>query len=179
MCQFIQVIYNPQLTLFRNLHYIPNIKACYEKYSKYLQDDFSNGDFYSYIEGVSPYMWVILDYKGVFMGFASLDNFIGNGTHKYSAELTTCFDKKAWGSFTRYSAKFFLKKCFDELGLYKIKANIYPDNFRVSTLLKYAGFKYETTIPEETLRFGKPQDIDQYALYRTYYYNEVKNEYKK
>ena len=179
MCQFIQIIYNPRLTLFQNLHYIPDIKTCYEKYSKYLQDDFANHDFFTHLEEISPYIWAILDYEGTFMGFVYLDNFTGNKTHIYSAELTTCFDKKAWGSFTRYSAKFFLKKCFDELGLYKIKANIYPDNFRISTLLKSAGFKYETTLPKETIRFGKLQDIDQYALYRTYYYNEVKNEYKR
>ncbi len=178
MCKFIQVIYNPRLILFQNLHYIPKIRSCYEKYSKYLHDDFANANFNSYIEGVSPYIWAILDFDDNFMGFALLDNFTGNNTNKYSAELTTCFEKKAWGAFTRYSAKFFLKKCFDELGLYKIKAFVYPDNFRVSTLLKSAGFKYEVTIPKETIRFGKLQDIHQYAIYRTYYYKEVKNEYQ-
>jgi RimJ/RimL family protein N-acetyltransferase len=113
------------------------------------------------------------------MGFVSLDNFTGDESHIYSAEIITCFEQKAWGNFTRYSAKFFLKKCFDELGLYKIKALVYPDNHRISTLLKYAGFKYEATLPKETFRVGQPQDIKQYAIYRTYYYNEVKNENKK
>ena len=179
MCKFIQIIYNPRLTLFQNLHYIPHIKNCYERYSKYLHDDFASNSFNLYIEETSPYIWAILDYNDQFMGFVSLDNFIGDNTHKYSAEILTCFERKAWGKFTRYSAKFFLKKCFDELGLYKIKALVYPDNFRISSLLKHAGFKYETTLPAETVRFGKLQDIKQFAIYRTYYYNEVKDGNKR
>ena len=106
------------------------------------------------------------------MGFVFLDNFVGNKNKLYSAEITTCFDKKAWGSFTRYSAKFFLKMCFDELGLYKIRAQIYPDNFRVKNFLKDCGFIYESTLKNETLRGGKPQDIEIYALYRSYYYKD-------
>jgi RimJ/RimL family protein N-acetyltransferase len=103
------------------------------------------------------------------MGFVFLDNFVGGEKYLYSAELTTCFDKKAWGDFTRYCAKIFLKKCFDKFGFYKIKAQIYPDNFRVKNLLKDAGFEYESTLYNETLRVGNPQDIAVYALYRTYY----------
>lgn len=189
MCKFVQVLYNTPHSLFSNLHYIPAIKACYSKYSRYLQDDFANfdDDILSYIEHCFPFFWVVLTYDNRFMGFVSLDNFTGGINYAdnssiyisnekkvsnilYSAELTTCFDKKAWGDFTRYSAKIFLKKCFDELGLYKIKVQVYPDNFRTAALMKSTGFKYESTLKSETLRNGKPQDIDIYALYRTYYY---------
>ena len=172
MCKFVNVLLNPKHNLFSNLHYIPEIKTCYCRYSKYLQDDFAGyeRDIFSYIEHCFPYFWVILNYENEFMGFVSLDNFVGGGNTLYSAELTTCFDKKAWGVFTQYSAKIFLKNCFDELGLYKIKIQIYPDNFRIKTLLRRAGFDYETTLKSETLRNGTPQDIDVYALYRTYYY---------
>ena len=55
-------------------------------------------------------------------------------------------------------------------GYTKIKAQIYPDNFRIASLLKASGFQYETTLKSETLRNGKPQDIDVYGLYRDYYY---------
>lgn len=177
MCKFHQIIYNPRLNLFHNLHYIPEIKACYLKYAKYLHDDYANEDFYTYLEETSPCIWAITDYHNQFMGFVSLDNFTGSKTQNYSAEVLTCFEKKAWGNFTRYSAKFFFKKCFDEFGFYKIKALIYPDNHRISTLLKFAGFQYETTLPKETVRLGKLQDIDQYSIYRTYYYKEVNNGY--
>ena len=68
------------------------------------------------------------------------------------------------------SAKIFLKKCFDEFGLYKIKSQIFPDNFRIKTLLKYSGFEHEATLPKETIRARKPQDIEIYSLYRKYYY---------
>jgi RimJ/RimL family protein N-acetyltransferase len=54
--------------------------------------------------------------------------------------------------------------------LYKVKAQIYPQNFRVKTLLKNSGFIYEATLKNETLRAGKPQDIEVYSLYRDYYY---------
>jgi len=169
------------------LHYIPAIQKCYQSYAKYLQDDFScsEEDIFEFIGRISPFCWAIIARKtNQFMGFVYLDNLIGGSVKVssetnesgnpllYSAELTTCFDKQAWGDFTRYSAKIFLKKCFDELGLYKIKAQIYPDNFRIKTLLKFAGFEYEATLKAETLRAGKPQDIDVYALYRDYYYKK-------
>lgn len=172
MCKFINLSFNPVHNLFSNLHYIPLIERCYRKYYKYLQDDFAlyEYDIYSYIKHCSPYFWIVTTIGGEFMGFVSLDNFIGGGNILYSAELTTCFEKKAWGSFTRYSAKIFLKKCFDELGLVKIKVQVYPDNFRTKALLKSSGFEYESTLKAETMRGGKMQDIDIYALYRTYYY---------
>lgn len=154
------------------LRYVPELERCYHKYFKYFQDDFSlslKQNVLNYIVQI-PFFWIILDYFDNFMGFVFLDNFIGNAEKLYSAELTTCFDRRAWGSFTRYSAKIFLKKCFDEFGLQKIKAQIYPDNFRVKNLLKDCGFEYETTLKNETIRLGKPQDIEVYGLYRSYYY---------
>lgn len=172
MCKFVQVIYKPSLNLFSNLHYIPQIKSCYKKYAKYLQDDFAlfHEDIYLYLEQSFPFFWVVLNYQNEFMGFVMLDNLCGGKNILYSAELSVCLDKQGWGDFARYSAKIFLKKCFDELGLYKIKAQVFPDNFRTSSILKSSGFKYESTLKSETLRFGKPQDINIYALYRDYYY---------
>lgn len=175
MCKFINVNITEPLGS-ETLHYIPELQQCYRKYSKYLQDDFANyeNDILSYINHCSPFFWVVTDYDNRFMGFVSLDNCIGNNVFLYSAELTTCLEKRAWGAFSRYSAKIFLKKCFDELNLYKIKVQVYPDNFRTKALIKSSGFQYESTLKSETLRKGKPQDIDIYALYRTYYYkNEV------
>lgn len=168
MCRFINIFSYSQSELF--LRYFPQIQNCYSKYKKFLQDDFASDNITDYIYEYYPYFWIILDYFNQFMGFVCLDNLIGNDSILYSAELTTCFDKKAWGEFTRYSAKFFLKKCFDELGLHKIKAQVFSDNNRVKTLLKYSGFVYEATLPNETIRGGKPQDIEIYSIYRNYYY---------
>jgi len=171
MCKFKQLNNIDDLAI--NLHYIPLLKGCYEKYIKYFQDDFAktnSENFITFLLNLSPYFWIVTDYNDKFMGFVFLDNFTGDRTSLYSAELTTGFDKSAWGIFTRYSARIFLKKCFDELGLYKIKAQIYPDNHRSKTLMKNCGFIYESTLKNETLRFGKPQDIEVYALYRDYYY---------
>lgn len=172
MCKFVRLDFFS--TPFSALHYIPMVLRCYCKYSKYLQDDFAP-NAYELILSKIPYLWIILTCENKFMGFVYLDNWLCNKNSNYSVELTTCFEKEAWGSFTGYSAKFFLKYCFDKFGLYKIRALIYPQNFRISQLLKKTGFKYEATLPSETLRKGKLQDIDCYALYRNYYYkNEVK-----
>ena len=176
MCKFKQcILRSPYTSEF--LRYIPEVKKCYETYCMFLQDDFSPKDLYLLIESVAPYFWLILNHEDEFMGFVFLDNFTGSGDINYSAELTTCFAKRAWGSYTRYSAKFFLKKCFDEFGFYKIKAQIYPDNFRIKKLLKSSGFVYEATLSNETQRNGQPQDIEVYSLYKSYYYkNEVNDE---
>lgn len=168
MCKFVQVIYKPSLNLLLNLHYIPDIQRCYKQFAKYLQDDFAKFDenIFFYLEQSFPFFWVVLNEDNEFMGFVALENPCGDEKTFYSAELLTCLDKKAWGSFSRYSANIFLRKCFEELGICKLKALVFPDNFRTSTLLKTSGFKYETTLPTETIRFGKPQDIDVYARYK-------------
>ena len=174
MAEFLQISHKPSIsrTFLRSFIRILN---CFRKYSKYLCDDFAP-DAYEFIISKIPYLWAIYTEDDKFAGFVFLDNFVGNGQTVFSAELTTCFEREAWGNFTKNCAKFFLKKCFQELGLHKIRASIYPDNFRVSTLLKSAGFVYEATLPQETIRNGKVQDIDVYALYKSYYYkNEVKN----
>lgn len=180
MCKFKQILLAQNTYNYAILRYIPEIKTCFCKYLKYLQDDFSpfkDENILNIISSLAPHFWVITTKTDDFMGFVYLDNFTGNKNFLYSAELTTCFDRKAWGSFTRYSAKFFLKKCFDEYGLHKIEARIYPDNYRIKALLKSSGFEYESTLKNATMRLGKFQDIEIYGLYRSYYYkNEVNYE---
>jgi RimJ/RimL family protein N-acetyltransferase len=167
MCKFIQL--NSPAN-FSFVHCIPKVKRLFIKYFGYIQDDFSCvKNINDYIFSLRPFFWLILDYDENFMGFVYLDNIVGGNNEMFSAELTTVFEPAAWGSFTRYSAKIFLKKCFDELNLQKITANIYPDNYRVKNLLKDAGFTYETTLKNATKRNGKFQDIDIYAIYRSYY----------
>ncbi len=174
MCEFRQLTFNSKAS-FSNLHYIGDIIYCYNQYSKYLSDDFAQKDGLKTILASMPYIWAICKIGGEFMGFVLLDNFIGGKDKLFSAEITVCYKMAAWGSFTRYSAKFFLKKCFDELGLYKVKASIYSDNYRVKKLLKSSGFKYITTLPSETLRDGRLQDIDIYAVDRSYFYKNKEN----
>lgn len=153
------------------LHYLYKSQKLFKKYYKYLQDDFSQIDnLYELIKNVYPHFWFVTDTKNKYKGFVFLDNFTGNDKIHYSAELTTCFDKSAWGYYIRYCAKIFLKKCFDNLNLQKIKAQIYPENHRVKQLLKDVGFKYEATLKNETLRLNKAQDIEVYGLYKNYYY---------
>lgn len=172
MCIFKHIVLNP---LCSDLHYIPEIINCYSKYKKYLQDDYAKDFGIFNIFRSCPNFWVITNIQNEFMGFVFLDNFTGNGKSNFSAEITVCFDKKAWGSFVRYSAKFFLKYCFDTFEFYKIKALIFPDNFRVKRLLLQTGFQYETTLPNETVRNNKLQDIEVYSIKRNYYYKSEVN----
>lgn len=158
--------------------YIVSAGKIYRKYSKYLFDDFcpyKNCGIETFIKNRSPYFWIILNSDDRFMGFVYLDNFTGNDNKLFSAEVSVCFDRCAWGIFVRYCAKFFFKMCFDIFGFYKLKAQIYPQNIYVRKLLKDCGFEYDTTVHAETLRLGKIQDIEIYSLYRKYYYknNEV------
>ena len=44
----------------------------------------------------------------------------------------------------------------------------YPENFRVKTLLKSAGFEKEALLKNETLRKGKLQDIEVYSVFNKY-----------
>lgn len=144
------------------------VSYLYNKFKKYLEDDYNEDTLASLIKQTQPFFWVILSDASP-AGFVYLENLVGNSRKLHSAEVTTCIHPKYWGSFPRYCAKFFFKKCFDELGLYKIKALIYPDNSRVKTLLKSSGFVKETELFAETLRGGKLQNLEIYSLFRTYY----------
>lgn len=173
MCKFFQI----GTITDKNFHYIKDILKYYKKYSNFLHDDFTTNTGIEYLLNSIPYLWAVCDFKSQFMGFISLDNFTGNNSQIFSAEITTCFQPKAWGSFTKYCGKIFLKKCFDEFGFYKIKAQIFPDNYRIKTLLKSLGFEYEATMPEETIRNGRLQNIDIYSIKKSYYYKNEVNYY--
>lgn len=178
MCRFVQITSYPKSTADFYSHYIHKILNCYDKYLRYLQDDFANTNSIEIIMSKIPYLWAICDRQYNFMGFAFLDNFVGNDYCFYSAELTVAFRRCAWGNFTKYSGKIFLKKCFDTFGFQKIKAQVYPDNARIKQLLKSTGFSYTVTLPAETLRKGRQQDIDVYTLNRDYY-KKKENKYDK
>ena len=158
MCKFVQ---------FEIKHFI-FVSQLYNKYKKYLEDDYNEDTIAGLIKRTSPFFWVILS-DTTPAGFVYLENIIGNSKKIHSAEVTTCFHPNFWGSFPKYCAKIFFKKCFDELGLYKVKALVYPQNHRVKTLLKSSGFCKEAELVGETYRNGKPQNIEIYSLFRTYY----------
>lgn len=152
-----------------NTQYLPQVMFLYKKYAKFLMDDFAldGNSFYEYfinlVEEVSPYFWVILC-DGDVAGFVYLENFTGNSKVIHSAEITTCFDRKYWGGFTYYTALVFFNYCFSTLGIKKLKALIYPENFRVIQLLTRCGFGKEGYMKAETVRGGRPQDIEVYSL---------------
>ena len=156
------------LSPFEKPAYFEQALFLYTKYSKFLDDDYArNGlSIFDYFENLviqtSPFFYVIVENDEV-CGFVYLDNIIGDSNRLHSAELTTCFDKRYWGNFTKLCAVLFLGFCFEKCGFQKIKALVYPENFRVKTLLKFAGFEKEALLKDETLRNNKLQDIEVYS----------------
>lgn len=156
------------LNPFEKPAYFEQALFLYTKYSKFLDDDYASN-------GMSPYDYFLnLVMKTLFfvivedcevVGFVYLDNFIGDSERFHSAEVTTCFDRRVWGNYTKICGRIFLDHCFEKYGLKKIKALVYPENFRVTTLMKSIGFEKEALLKAETMRNNKLQDIEVYACY--------------
>lgn len=171
MERFKQVFLNFDRQIFINTENISDLFFLYLKYSKYLDDDFAydGKPLYKYflqnIEQLSPYFWIITDEKtNRSAGFVYLDKLTGDSRTIHCAEVSACLFKNYWGGFTYDTAKKFFGMCFNELNLKKVKALIYPQNFRVKTLLKKCGFKKEGFLKSETIRSGKLQDIEIFSL---------------
>ncbi len=165
MCRFIPI----------KEEYMAFVSCLYNKFKKYLEDDYNEDTLAGLIKRTSPFFWVILSDTSP-AGFVYLENFIGDCKKLHSAEVTTCIHPKFWGSFSKYCAKIFFKKCFDEFGFQKIKALVYPQNYRVKTLLKTSGFIKEAELLGETMRCDRLQNVEIYSLFRTYYeVNENEN----
>lgn len=172
MSKFIKIIVNRNRTEFRNIEYLPQIIKLFEKFSKYLNDDyfFENNEssidsIINLIEKTTPYFWAILDKKSnTFAGFCFLENWVGAKNNYHSAEVTTCFNPEFWGKYTKDCAKKFIKYCFKKYNLRKLKAYIFPQNTKVKMLLKKSGFKKEALLKSETLKNGIEQDIEVYSI---------------
>ena len=169
MCKFVNLIINRQNLIFKNTKYLPNVTFLYSRYKKFLNDDYAPPQVYNYvldlIESTSPLFFIILNAKTEeFAGFVYLDNLTGNSKHIHGAEVSACFEQKYWGDFTKKSALLFFNYCFNELKLKKIKAQIYPFNHRVKTLLRYTGFQLDGTLRAETLKSGNLTNLEVYSL---------------
>lgn len=149
-------------------HYFEQALLLYIRYSSFLEDDYAydnlpvNIYFENLIKRTYPFFFIIVEQDEV-AGIVYLDNIIGDSTRFHSAELVTCFSKKYWGNYTKLCANIFMHYCFNIWGFKKIKALIYPENFRIKALLKFAGFEKEALLKGETMRNNKMQDIEVYA----------------
>ncbi len=170
MIEFVNLIINRDLHEYRNTQYFTEVLFLYLRYSRFLDDDYAldGNSFYEYfvslLERLNPFFWVILcDRK--FSGFVFLDNLIGDKNHIHTAEITTCFLKEYWGDYTKYCAKLFLNFCFHKLKINKLKVQVYPQNSRTKTILRYCGFEKEAFLKNETLKNGQMQDIEIYSIF--------------
>lgn len=175
MSQFIKIIINKRKRDFKNIQYLPQIIRLYERFSKYLSDDYFSQEagctidvIINLIEKCGSHFWVILDKKtDKFSGFVYLDNWIGAKNNFHSAEVTTCFEPVFWGKYTKNCAKKFIKYCFKKYGLKKLKACIFPQNSRVKGYLKTIGFKKEALLRAETLKNSMLQDVEVYSIIKS------------
>lgn len=156
--------------LLRNLRYFPQVMRLYIKYLRHLEDDFSRFSqrplegMVEFIERTTPHFYLVLKGDEV-CGFFSLEHLIGSSTKIYSAEVVTCFDRKYWGTFTKYAARTFQDFCFNELGIVKLKALVYPQNSRVKAVLRTCGFTREAYMKAETRKNTRLQDIEIYSVF--------------
>ena len=151
------------------INFTPEYFTCsnqlYEKYRRFLEDDYNEDTFAGIINRCYPFFRIILSDTS-FAGFVYLENITGNSKKLNSAEIVTCVHPKFWGKFTKQCAQIFLNKCFEEFKFRKIKALVFPDNKRVISILSDSGFSKEATLKSETMRFGKEQDIEIYSIMR-------------
>lgn len=174
MPKFAKIIINKNKKEFKNIKYLPRVIFLLNKFSKYLFDDYALSDDCDFVdlairlvEKVSPFFWVIIDSKSLeFAGFVFLENWVGTNNEFHSAEVTTCFEPKFWGTYTKKCARKFIKFCFKKYKLKKLKAQVFEQNFKVKMLLKKSGFKKEATLKAETLKNGKLQNIEVYSILR-------------
>ncbi len=172
MSKFIKIIINKKNKEFENIQYLPEIIILYERFSRYLHDDYflkknqsSIDSVLALVERTTPYFWAIVDKKSEKLaGFAFLDNWVGSKDAFHSAEVTTCFNPTFWGSYTKFCAKKFIKYCFKTYKLKKLKACVFPQNFKVKTLLKRSGFRKEAILKAETIKGGQSQDIEVFSI---------------
>jgi len=172
MSKFIKIIVNKSRKEFRNIQYLPQVIRLYERFPSYLHDDYflkmqksSVDAVVNLVEKTSPFFWVVLDEKtSRVAGFVFLDNWVGAGQNFHSAEITTCFEPAYWGKYTKICAKKFIKYCFKKYKIKKLKAYVFPQNFKVRTLLKKSGFKSEAILKAETVKNEELQDIEVFSI---------------
>lgn len=181
MSKFIKIKIDKKNQEFTNIKYLPEVIALYERFARYLHDDYFTINNPSAVDAVialvertTPYFWVIIDEKtSKLAGFVFLDNWVGTREDFHSAEVTTCFNPVFWGNYTKFCAKKFIRYCFKKYKLKKIKAHVFPQNFKVKMLLKRAGFSKEAVLRAETVKNGLMQDIEVFSIIRK---KEGKNE---
>lgn len=158
--------------MFHNICYFPQVVRLYTKYLRNLEDDFSRFHqspimgMLELIEKNTPHFYLVLTENEV-CGFFCLEHLIGGRNKIHSAEVVVCFDRKYWGTFTKYAAKEFQKFCFEILGLCKIKAIVYTQNFRVKAILNSCGFEREALLKGETRKNNRLQDVEVYSVFNT------------
>ena len=168
MIKFIKLKIDRKNQKYNNIQFLEDVFNLYSRFEKYLNDDYGKSNslldmLISLVERNTPFFWVIQK-DNKFAGFVFLENIIGSDDKLHSAEITTCFKEEYWGHFTKLAARKFIRYCFKKLGFKKLKALVYRENFRVTSILKSAGMELEAELKAETMREGKMQDVMVYSI---------------
>lgn len=172
MSIFINIIINKRKKEYVNIQYLPQIISLYERFSRYLNDDYfldntknSIDAVLELVERTSPFFWAVISKKsGKLAGFIFLDNWVGSVDNLHSCEVTTCFSPSYWGVYTKNCGKKFVKYCFKKYKLKKLKAHVFSQNFKAKALLKRLGFKKEALLKGETLKNDEMQDVEVFSI---------------
>ncbi len=114
----------------------------------------------------SPFFWLFMDTKtGEFLGFCYLYDIVRFKGRMFAACATICFKKEAWGIKAHIAAKRLLHHLFNDLHLFKIKAECYSDNLYMPNFLKKLGFEHEATLKYETIVQKKPKNIEIWSVF--------------
>lgn len=135
------------------------------KHNNVLTDDFCMQNFDRLLDEVSPHLYVGL-YNGEFIGFVYLEDWRGGFGKYFSATMTVCIEKKFRGRIAREASRKFIAEIFSYYNCYKLKSLVFPHNFQVMNYLLSLGFKKESVLLNETMKNGKPVDMDLYCIYK-------------
>ena len=114
-------------------------------------------NIHEFITSLNGFLWFIVDpVKVKLAGFIFLDGWWSN---TYGVDITTCFDKKYYGSFVRQTGKIFIPYIFKTYNIKKLQAHVYSTNMVTTKLLYDLGFDYEGTLKKHTIVDNKVVDI--------------------
>jgi len=121
---------------------------------------------YEIIEAHIPYFWLFYDTKtGETLGFCYLYDIVPTIGRIHSAFASICFKKEAFGMKAHIGAKRLLNHLFQDMNIFKIKAECYSDNHYTPNFLKKLGFEHEATLKHEVIVQHEVKSIEIWSVY--------------
>jgi len=142
------------------LQFLPKILMLLDKNKSMMVDDYTDANYeglLNFVKSFTPW-FIAITKNDEFLGFIYCTDWQGSETQKHSCEISACSEKKYFGSDTRNVLKLFTEYLYNNLGLVKIFARTYKENFNCVKILIDSGFKQEGFLKGSTLRNNELQD---------------------